>query len=208
MSGATRRATTTARAASFVAVVSIAAFSAGGGCRVDEESELEDVGDLAAFDTEDRFEDELASGEVMGRLRRLNRVIIEYGEYAKAMAVSGEVRSYADRLVRDHERIMALVDDASRRLALDIVEPEPPSPEVQAKNDAIRRGLVRAGGLEIDRRFLWIMIRLHHETLDWLERERSLVDPELRRTLDRIDPILRQDVELGHRLLGELPQQS
>jgi predicted outer membrane protein len=196
-----------------VLVTVMAAVSLVGGCpleedRVEEDRALEEPflappGDDPDLDNADEVAD---TARLMGRLQRLDRVVIEFGEYAKVMATAGEVRIYADRLVRDHERIAALVEDVARRLQIEPVEPAPPPAETQAEIDTIRRGLVRAGGREIDRRFLWIMIRVHRQAIDWLERERPMVHPELGETIDRILPILRQNETLGGRLLDELSE--
>jgi predicted outer membrane protein len=147
-----------------------------------------------------------ATATVMGRIHRLDDVVVEFAEYAKVMAVSGDVRTYADRLVRDHERIDAMIRDLGQRLGVEPFAPDPPPGTREHVDEENRRALVRAGGLDIDRRFLRIMVRVHRQAVQWLEHERHGVHPELGETIDRIIPILRQHDELGRRLLVGVPE--
>lgn len=180
------------------------------GCPAGDEVDLVDETAMPRPNGEE-LEDEVEKEEVrvtagvMGRLQRLDRVVVEFGEYAKAMAAHGDVRAYADRLVRDHERIDAMLEDVAQRIGIDPVVTEPP-PETRQRIEEIRRGLVRAGGTEIDRRFLWIMVRVHEQAIEWLDREQFHVHPEVRVTIDQIAPILRQHAELARRLLDDLPE--
>jgi predicted outer membrane protein len=179
-----------------------------GGCpAADQRETVEDFADptdVDELDIED-VEQLRATATVMGRLHRLDGVVIEFGEYAKAMAASGDVREYADLVVRDHERIETLVSNAGDRIGVVPRDPEETPSTREPVDEDTRRALVRAGGLEIDRRFLWIMVRVHQQAVEWLEMERRVVHPELKDTIDRIIPVLRQHEELSHRLLAEVP---
>jgi predicted outer membrane protein len=182
-------------------------FAMGGCPAADQRETVEDFADptdVDELDIED-VEQLRATATVMGRLHRLDGVVIEFGEYAKAMAASGDVREYADLVVRDHERIEALVSNTGDRIGVEPRDPEETPSTRDPVDEETRRALVRAGGLEIDRRFLWIMVRVHQQAVEWLEMERRVVHPELKDTIDRIIPVLRQHEELSHRLLAEVP---
>lgn len=156
-------------------------------------------------DAEAKAEAASDTARALGRMHRLNRVVVKLGEYAKQMGSSGEVRAYADRLVRDHEHNDDRVEAVARQLDIEPVVPEPP-PETKARVERIKRDLVRSGGVEFDRRFLKTMAAIHEKSIAHLRNAQPDVEKPLAELIERSVPMLERHLAEARELLADLPE--
>lgn len=149
---------------------------------------------------------------VVSRLHVAGLELIEVARLALTRGTSRRVRSYADRLERDHRMgDLALIDLAKER-GWTIGEPEPrdeaEAAALRSEHESVEQlRLVR--GPSFDREFLGLTANVLDRAIYGLRTARDRVDdPKLRRLLARSLPLLEQQRALAERLINESGESS
>jgi putative membrane protein len=125
----------------------------------------------------------MTDGEILGKIREINQREIEMGRLAETRAMSKDVKSFGQRLVRDHQNLDKALTDESKRLNIAITMPEATTDmekEMQAHHMAIVDKLKSLSGAEFDREFLNLMQAEHSRgTLILTEARERLTNKDL-----------------------------
>ncbi|HLJ64579.1 MAG TPA: DUF4142 domain-containing protein, partial [Stellaceae bacterium] len=138
----------------------------------------------------DRFVDKLA---------RDGQSEVEVGQLAQQKASSPAVKSFAQRLVSDHEKAnQQLMSIAGKE---GIAVPSTDKPE----NDPMRTKLEGLQGAEFDRAFVEAQIADHKKDIQYLEREEKEVkDPALASFIRQTLPVMESHLKMAEELQGQL----
>ncbi|HEV8471963.1 MAG TPA: DUF4142 domain-containing protein [Methylomirabilota bacterium] len=121
-------------------------------------------------------------------------VEIELGQLAMDRAVNRAVRSYATRIVQDHNRATAELRALAQRRAL-------AAPATLEASHQARERLAGLSGAAFDRAYLQEMLREHTQNIAEFERATQIVtDPELRAWAARTLPTLHEHLALARQV--------
>jgi putative membrane protein len=121
---------------------------------------------------------------------------IESSQLAAKQGASKEVRSLADRLVRDHARMQQEIRDLAKKLNISAA---PPSPDPYAEEHLeLMEKLTSKTGTDFDREFIGEQIEMHDELLADLTTKfiPSVQSPELRAHLETMTPSIQAHLDL------------
>ena len=138
---------------------------------------------------------------ILSQMHQINVMEIKAGNLAESKGDSEEVRAYGKWLANDHQYADSLLENlaAQQHLAL-------PSATAQQLLQAanLEQKLDAASGADFDHAFLAAMIQGHTEAIEILNRSYDrLSDPEVRKFVGRVLPILQQHVQLAHDILHQ-----
>jgi len=117
---------------------------------------------------------------------------VELGRLAMTLAVEGDVRDFAERMISDHSRAnQSLTRLASRR---GVRLPE----SLSGKDQRLRAHLSSLTGEEFDRAYMRAMVRGHAEVASAFERELDQAqDPALRRWVRDFLPTIHHHLHMA-----------
>ena len=121
---------------------------------------------------------------------------IESSQLAEKQGTSKEIRSLAERLVRDHGKMQQELRDLAKKLN---ITPSPPSPDPYAEEHLeLMAKLNGKTGTDFDREFIGEQIEMHEELLADLTAKfiPSVQSPELRAHLETATPSIQAHLDL------------
>jgi len=121
---------------------------------------------------------------------------IESSQLAAKQGASKEVRSLADRLVRDHAKMQQEIRDLAKKLNITAA---PPSPDPYAEEHLeLMKKLTSTTGADFDREFIGEQIEMHEELLADLTAKfiPSVQSSELRAHLETATPSIQAHLDL------------
>lgn len=121
-----------------------------------------------------------------------NRFEIESSHLARSRSADGQVRAFADRMIREHgrlsERLRQALADAGPGLA--------PPPGLDAPHQEMIDKLREASGPEFDLRYLEMQLKTHREAVHLHSNYAADGDvPQLRKLAAEATPIVRDHLE-------------
>ena len=107
----------------------------------------------------------MSNAEIIGVLNAIDHNEIDAGQLALQKAPTPEVRSFASRMVREHEMMMQNTDRLAHRLS---VQPQNPA-LVSTMADTHREMMKKLGakyGSDFDKAYIGYQIKMHEQALD------------------------------------------
>src|SRR5438445_2680628 len=124
---------------------------------------------------------------------------IELGRVATQRAARPSVRSFAERMVTDHEKNNAELTTLARSKGIDV------SSTLDTTHQAMRDRLSGLSGADFDRAYMSEMVRDHTEDVALFERAaETSSDPDLKAWAARSLPMLRDHLALARQVNSEL----
>jgi len=128
----------------------------------------------------------LTDANVFSLLNTINQGEIDTGRLALQRASSEDVRSFASRLMTEHQRMM----DDTGRLALQMkVQPKKPALASALENEHqdVMEGLRNTSGLDFDRAYITYQTKMHGQVADLVQdTEQSVSSSHLQQHLQEI----------------------
>ena len=124
---------------------------------------------------------------------------IELGRVATQRAARPSVRSFAERMVTDHEKNNAELTTLARSKGIDV------SSTLDTTHQAMRDRLSGLSGADFDRAYMSEMVRDHTEDVALFEREaQSASDADVKAYAARSLPTLREHLALARQVNSEV----
>jgi predicted outer membrane protein len=134
-----------------------------------------------------------------------NTMMVQLAELAQDRATSREIREYAQREARDHERLQNQWNETTERIGM------ASKPGMGRRHREKVELLKDANGRNFDRVYMTLMIQQHtDETSYWGKEGRALRSPQLRNLINNGLPTLEQHLSEAKRLgrtIGLNPEQ-
>lgn len=147
--------------------------------------------------------------EILAKVHQANQMEIQVGALAASRAQADRVKRYGDLLARDHRMGDGQVTQlASRKGVSQLPAPVPATPAEQADMQAQMAATDRLktlSGAEFDRVFTSGMIADHEKAIGMLRSAAQQAnDPDVRKLLEGMVPILEQHRDIAQQLHGDL----
>ena len=146
--------------------------------------------------SQDRTGPQFNDANIIAILDAASGAEIESSQLAAKQGASKEVRSLADRLVRDHAKMQQEIRDLAKKLN---ITPAPPSPDPYAEEHLeLMEKLTSKTGADFDREFIGEQIEMHEELLADLTAKLipTVQSAELRAHLETATPSLQAHLDL------------
>ena len=145
--------------------------------------------------------------QVIAKLHQANQMEMEVGKLAQQKGANADVKRYGQLLIGDHQKGDQLVTQLAKRKGLDsIPEPKPETPadkEEMQKQQMMMQQLQQADGPQFDAAFSKAMVEAHEKAVAMVtDASGQVSDTDLRKTLKKLVPILKQHLEIAQRLSG------
>ena len=122
---------------------------------------------------------------------------IQLGKVAQEKGQSEGVKSFGDRMVRDHTKINDQLKPVAQELNLQMPE------AVNAKHQALIDKLSKLSGAEFDKAYANAMVSGHKGAIKEFENAQAkATQPQLKKFIDDTLPILREHLELAKQIKG------
>ena len=143
--------------------------------------------------------------QVIAKVHQANQMEIEIGKLAQQKGASADVKRYGRVLAADHQKGDQLVTALAAKKGLNrIPEPPPQTPadkEDMQKQQMMMQQLQQADGAQFDAVFAKAMVEAHEKAVAMVSEASGQVgDRDLRDTLKKLVPILKQHLEIAQRL--------
>ncbi|HWK30834.1 MAG TPA: DUF4142 domain-containing protein [Terriglobales bacterium] len=143
--------------------------------------------------------------QVVEKVHQANQMEIQIGKMAEQKGRNPEVKRYGALLARDHQKGDQLVTDVAKEKGLSsIPEPMPQTPadkEEMLKQLMMMQQLQQAQGSEFDTVFAKSMVQAHEKAIAMVsDASKQVQDADLRDTLTKLVPILKQHLDIAQRL--------
>ena len=143
--------------------------------------------------------------QVIAKVHQANQMEMQIGKMAEQKAASAKVKRYGGLLVRDHQKGDQLVTQIAKQKGLSsIPEPKAETPaekEDMQRQQALMQQLQQAEGHEFDVAFAKAMVAGHEKAVAMVvDASNQVSDADLRGTLKKLVPILKQHLEIAQRL--------
>jgi putative membrane protein len=142
--------------------------------------------------------------DLLFKMHQINQLEIRLGNMAKVKGTTAKVRTYGDRLVRDHQMADEMVLAYASSHNVPIERTGPPSAEEQRQaqqQENLTARLARAEGPTFDELYLKTMVDGHKEAIAMLRSDvQRMPTSQLRTMINHLLPILVQHEELAEHL--------
>ena len=117
----------------------------------------------------------MSSSEIFGVLDTINRSEIDAGKLAKEKATAPEVRSFASRMVSEHERMMEEMNELARRMD---VQPQKPALAftLNASHQDAMEELRDKSGSDFDKAYIEYQVKMHEQAVDLVKNAADEAD--------------------------------
>ena len=153
---------------------------------------------------EARKEQGAAEAAVLSKLHHANQMEIKAGQLAKDNGASTGVKSYGERLIKDHRHADVAVRDYAERKGIELTSPSTPSEaerQEQKADAAAMARLAEVQGAEFDRSFASAMVRDHRNAIQMVRAARAeSKGTEFRALLAKLLPVLEQHLKIAQNL--------
>lgn len=107
----------------------------------------------------------LSNAEILALLNTINRSEIDAGQLAKQKASTQEVRSFASRMVREHQMMTQKIDHLAQRLS---VQPQKPALASTMENthQETMDELGTKSGSDFDKAYIEYQVKMHEQAVD------------------------------------------
>jgi putative membrane protein len=141
----------------------------------------------------------LTDANVLGQLAEANQAEIAVGQMALQRTKSGEVRSFARRMVSDHTKMLNAGKAVADSLA---VTPSPPSPDsLPQKSDQETQTLSALTGMAFDKAYLDAQVADHRMVLALLGKLAAAAqDPRVQSLIAGAQPTVQQHLDRAQSL--------
>ena len=132
----------------------------------------------------------MPNAEILGLLNTINRSEIEAGKLAKQTASTQEVRSFASRMVSEHQMMMQNINQLAQRLS---VQPQKPALASTLENthQETMEELRTKSGSDFDKAYIAYQVQMHEQAVDLVNDAADSVDsPNLKLHLREARPDL------------------
>lgn len=132
----------------------------------------------------------MSNAEILGLLNTINRSEIEAGKLAKQAASRQEVRSFASRMVSEHQMMMQNINQLAQRLS---VQPQKPALASTLENthQETMEELRTKSGSDFDKAYMAYQVKMHEQAVDLVNDAADSVDsPNLKLHLREARPDL------------------
>ncbi|HEY4270579.1 MAG TPA: DUF4142 domain-containing protein [Candidatus Udaeobacter sp.] len=127
----------------------------------------------------------------------INMTEIQLGKVAQEKGQSEGVKSFGDRMVRDHTKINDQLKPVAQELNLQMPE------AVNAENQALIDKLSKLSGAEFDKAYANAMVSGHKGAIKEFENAQAkATQPQLKKFIDDTLPMLREHLELAKQIKG------
>ncbi|MGZ8381849.1 MAG: DUF4142 domain-containing protein [Nitrospira sp.] len=133
----------------------------------------------------------LSNSEVLGLLGTINRSEIDAGQLAKQKGSTQEVRTFASRMVNEHQLMMQNLTQLAQRMS---VQPQQPAlaSTLEETHQATMKTLRNKAGSDFDGAYTTYQIKMHEEAVDLVKDAGvSADDPTLNLYLREMNPDLK-----------------
>ena len=145
--------------------------------------------------------------KVLSKMHMVNQMEMKAGEMGSQKGASDDIRSYGDRLFRDHQFGDTKVTGLAKRLGIELVEVKPQTPEEKQQAEAQKQMMEKlkdAQGPEFDREFAKAMKKGHEQVIANLRKAFLVLKNEKVISLVKhLLPILEQHEKLADHLMKE-----
>ncbi|HEX5545009.1 MAG TPA: DUF4142 domain-containing protein [Nitrospira sp.] len=145
----------------------------------------------------------MSNSEILGVLDTINRSEIDAGKLAKEKATAPEVRSFASRMVSEHERMMDDMSQLAQRMG---VRPQKPALAFtlnDAHQDTMEE-LRGKSGSDFDQAYIEYQVKMHQQAVDLVKNAANEVDNfSLKKHLRETRPELYSHLDSAQSIQGE-----
>jgi putative membrane protein len=145
----------------------------------------------------------MSNSEILGVLDTINRSEIDAGKLAKEKATAPEVRSFASRMVSEHERMMEDMDQLAKRMD---VQPQKPALAFtlnDAHQDTMEK-LRDKSGSDFDQAYIEYQVKMHEQAIDLVKNATNEVGNfSLKKYLRETRPELYSHLDSAQFIQGE-----
>jgi putative membrane protein len=142
--------------------------------------------------------------KVLSDLHHTNQMEIQMGMMAKEKTQSDQVRTYADRLVKDHQDADNQVQELAKKNGYSLMSPDQSGmmEEHKAKKaQSNMADLSKKTGSEFDKAFAKEMVDDHKKDISKLEKaEKDLKQADVRDLVSKILPTLQQHLQMAEQI--------
>ena len=145
----------------------------------------------------------ISDANILGELSEANQAEIAAGQMALQRAQSGEVKSFARRMISDHTKMLnagkALADSLS-------ITPAPPSPDsLPQKADQETQALSAATGAPFDKAYMDAQVADHRMVLNLLKQlEGAAHNPRLKALITGAEPTVQSHLDRAQAIDGKV----
>lgn len=146
----------------------------------------------------------MTDAQVVTQVSAANAAEIAAGTVGADEATAADVKSFARKMVEDHQRLQGQLDSLATRLA---IAAAPPQTDTLADAFAARRDSLKgeAAGKNWDRSFMDLQVRMHESTLDLLNRAvSSTQNADLRGALQQAVTVVQGHLDQARQILSGL----
>lgn len=132
----------------------------------------------------------MSNAEILGVLNAINRGEIDAGELATQKAFSQEVRSFASRMVREHQAMAQKTNQLAQRLDMQPQKPALASTMGDTHQDTMEELRTKSGS-DFDNAYIAYQVEMHRQAIDLVNDVADAVDsPNLKMHLHEAKPEL------------------
>ncbi len=136
--------------------------------------------------------------QLLSKLHHLNQMEIQMGELARANSASKQVRSYGEKLIRDHKKADSNLTRFSGKHRLTLATE--PGEEMKGEHAKMEE-LKGIKGTEFDRKFTAMMVEGHQKAIVEVASARAaLINGELKSLLEKLLPQLKDHKKAAEKL--------
>lgn len=142
--------------------------------------------------------------EIVTQVGAANAAEIATNKLAADKATSADVKSFARKMIEDHQRLQGEMDSLATRL--DIAAVPAHTDSLQESFDSRREELTSGNaGSDWDRQFMELQVSMHESTLDLLNRGVAFAsNTELRNSLQQAVPVVQGHLDQARQILTSL----
>ncbi len=133
--------------------------------------------------------------QILSKLHHINQMEIQLGQLAQQKASSAKVKSYGERLVRDHQMADREVTALAQKRNIELVAPQPRTSDEAQKlrmQDQMAAKLNSMSGREFDSTFLQTMVQGHRDAIAMLTTAEGQLSSPVKDLVTNLLPTLRQ----------------
>jgi putative membrane protein len=194
-----------------MAIVMSGALMAACGGGDDAAADSSAVGGSAAAATVDSMGANATAGgtlsepNIMSMIGLSNAAEIQTSQIAQEKATSGEVKTYAQDMIRDHQAMQKEADSLATATGMQPQSPPQGDQKQQMANQMTQQLQSTAKGADFDRAYMTGQVQAHQQTLTELQSYQSMVQtPQLRAMIEKAIPAVQQHLERAQRIQGQL----
>ncbi|MHB1224307.1 MAG: DUF4142 domain-containing protein [Gemmatimonadaceae bacterium] len=146
----------------------------------------------------------MSDPQIVAQVSASNAAEIAAGTIAGEKATAADVKSFARKMVEDHQRLQDQLDSLATRLAITATPAE--ADTLQDAFDERRESLADAtAGADWDRDFMNLQVQMHESTLDLLNRASTAAqNTDLRGALQEAVPVVQGHLDQARQILSGL----